>query len=64
MADERTGRTFRITYRRKDGTLGLYYTIEENACSAVTDFLLRTGNPRESVVSVEGALGRRWIRAL
>ena len=64
MADERTGCPFCITYRRKDGTLGLYYTIEENACSAVTDFLLRTGNPRGSIVSVEIAWGRDWIRAL
>ena len=60
----RTGRISASHTGGRDGTLGLYYTIEENACSAVTDFLLRTGNPRESVVSVEGALGRRWIRAL
>ena len=64
MADERTGRTFRITYRRKDGTLGLYYTTGENACFAVTDFLLRTGSPRESVVAVGIAYGRGWIQAL
>lgn len=64
MAYERTAHTFRITYRRKDGTLWHYFTSEENANFAVTDFLMHTGNPRECVVSVEIAHGRGWIRAL
>ena len=64
MADERTGRTFRITYRRKEGTLGHYFTTEENASFAVTDFLLRTGNTRESIFAVEIAWGHSWIPAL
>ena len=64
MADERTVRTFRITYRRKDCTLGHYFITGENACFTVTDFLLRTGNARESVISVEIAWGRGWRRAL
>ena len=64
MADERTVRTFRITYRREGGTLRYYFTAEENASFAVTDFLLRTGNVRESIVSVEIAWGHSWIPAL
>lgn len=63
MAEERTY-PFRIHYRRKNGTNGIYYIKEANASFAITAFLLRTGNERESVISVEMASGHDWKRAL
>ena len=64
MADERTGRIHRVTFSRKDGTLGQYYTIAENACSAISSFQWRTENPTESVVSVDVEIGYRWIQVM
>lgn len=64
MTKERTTDPFRIRYRRKDGTPGVYYTKEENANFAVTAFLLQTKNARESVISVDAASGHSWRRVL
>lgn len=55
---------YKIYYRRKDGTHGTYFIASENAHFAVTDFMLRTGQSRESVISVEVQGGRRWVRVL
>ena len=55
---------YKIYYRRKDGTHGTYFIASENAHFAVTDFMLRTGQSRKSVISVEVQGGRRWVRVL
>ena len=57
-------RNYRITYRRKDGTTGEYYKAAENRCEAISFFVIHTGNPRESVISVEMEVvtGRTWKR--
>ena len=57
-AEEKNTQNFRIQYRRADGSRGFYFIREENSYFAVTAFLLRTKNPRESVISVEVACGR------
>ena len=64
MPEERKTYPFRVHYKRKDGTTGIYYIKEANASFAVTAFLLRTRNERESVISVDAASGRDWKRVL
>lgn len=62
--EEKKTQNFRIQYRRADGSRGFYFIREETADFAVTAFLLRTRNPRESVISVEVACKHHWKRAL
>ncbi len=64
MTEERKTYPFRIHYKRRDGTPGIYYIKEANANFAITAFLLRTGNKRESVVSVDASDGKDWKRML
>lgn len=64
MAEERKTYPFRIHYKRKDGKSGVYFIKETNASFAITAFLLRTRNERESVISVDAASGRDWKREL
>lgn len=56
--------SYRVQYQNKSGEVRYYYTKEENAIFAVTDFCIRTGNPRESVISVEAYLGHVWEKTL
>ena len=63
MPEEKTY-PFRIHYKKENGQSGIYYIRETNAGFAVTAFLLRTGNSRESIVSVEISYGRNWERVL
>ena len=63
MPEEKTY-PFRIHYKKGNGQSGIYYIRETNAGFAVTAFLLRTGNSRESIVSVEISYGRNWERGL
>lgn len=44
---------YKITYKREDGSLGEYFIAERSQFDAEVAFLLRTQNPRESIVSVE-----------
>lgn len=53
--------SYRIRYQKKTEER-LFYIKAENASSAVTDFLLRTGSTRECVISVEESAGREWKR--
>lgn len=64
LAAEKNMQNFRIQYRRADGSRGFYFIREENSYFAVTAFLLRTKNPRESVISVEAACRHHWKRLL
>lgn len=57
-----SSRYYRITYHRENGTQGQYFTTEVNGEFAILDFILRTGNSRESVISVEVRVGKRWRR--
>lgn len=64
MPEKRKTYPFRIHYKKNDGKIGLYYIRETNAICAITAFLSRTANERESVISVDAASGRDWKRVL
>lgn len=46
-------RPYRITYENESGKKGVYYVTARNRLDALSDFRLRVGHEKESVVRVE-----------
>gem|GEM_PF-5736627 len=56
--------TYRIHYKREDGSTGFYHVRETNAFFAITQFRLHTNQSEDSVLSVEVQIGHEWRTAL
>jgi len=58
------GANFRITYKGKDGQPRYYFIAAENAVDAISDFRIRTGNGKKTVIAVDIEDGTCWKRTL
>lgn len=53
---------FRIQYRKGDGAEGVYYLAEQNAAFVATMFSLKTGRPKDCIISIEVKVRRKWVK--
>ena len=54
--------SFRIRYRKVDGAEGVYYLAEQNTAFVATMFSLKTGRPKDCIISIEVKVRRKWVK--